>query len=135
MTQPAGRNVPLSVSRRFIGDVVHFARQMPTVPLQRRMRLAPVAAARAAALPKPGWCAIFLKAYSFGAAALHLLSPLTTALNYGVIDDHGEVDVRLTYDQRVLDAGTAARALEDLGRVLKCEIVAELRYLTAADAA
>src|SRR5262249_32730230 len=73
MTQPAGRNVRLTASRRFMCDVVHFARQVPSVPMQRRMRLASVMAARAAALPRPGWCALFLKAYSFVAAARHEL--------------------------------------------------------------
>jgi hypothetical protein len=66
---------------------------------------------------------------ALGAASLHPLSPLTTALNYGPIDDAGDVEVRLIYDHRVLDGATIARALEDLERVIKCEILAELRYL------
>ncbi len=70
-----------------------------------------------------------------GAASLHPLSPLTTALNYGVIDEAGGVDVRIIYDHRVLDGATVARALQDLDRVLQCEILAELRYLRAVEAA
>jgi hypothetical protein len=255
MAQPVGRYLPLSLSRRFVCDLVHFARRVPTIPVQRRMQLAPVVAARQAANPKPGWCAIFTKAYAFvcaarpelrraylpfpwprlyehplniasvgierqledeeaiffthvrtpekqgllqidahlrhckeepvrnlglfrrilrvsrlprplrrllwwialntsgqrrarvmgtfgisvtaglGAAALHQLSPLTTALNYGVIEEDGSVDVRLTYDHRVMNGGTVARALADLERVLKCEIVTELRYFQALEAA
>jgi pyruvate/2-oxoglutarate dehydrogenase complex dihydrolipoamide acyltransferase (E2) component len=69
MSQPAGINVPLSPARRFICDLLHFARQIPTVPVQRRMNLAAVVAARAAAAPKPSWCAIFTKAYAFTCAA------------------------------------------------------------------
>ena len=53
----------------------------------------------------------------------------------GVIGPDGKVDVRLTYDHRVLDGATVARALGELERVLACEILAELRYLQAADAA
>jgi pyruvate/2-oxoglutarate dehydrogenase complex dihydrolipoamide acyltransferase (E2) component len=45
------------------------------------------------------------------------------------------VDVRLTYDHRVLDGGTVARALADLERYLTHELLAELRYLEAVDAA
>jgi pyruvate/2-oxoglutarate dehydrogenase complex dihydrolipoamide acyltransferase (E2) component len=71
----------------------------------------------------------------FGALSVNLLSPLTTALNYGVVGADGAVDVNLTYDHRVLDGGTAARALEELERVLKSEIVTELRYLQALAAA
>jgi hypothetical protein len=238
-----------------IGDLVHFAQRVPTVPVERRMALAPLVAVRAAAMPRPSWCAIFTKAYGFvaqawpelrraylpfpwphlyehasnvaslavertfgdenavffaqvrspekqglaqldallrsfkeqplekiaafrrylqvsrlprplrrliwwiglnawgrkrahylgtfgvtvysglGAASLHPLSPLTTALNYGVIGADGSVDVRIMYDHRTLDGGTVARALADLERVLKGEILAELRYLQRLDAA
>jgi hypothetical protein len=45
-------------------DLLHFARQVPTVPVQRRMNLAAVAAARRAAQPRPGWAAVVLKAYA-----------------------------------------------------------------------
>src|SRR5262249_2914943 len=70
-----------------------------------------------------------------GAASLHPLSPLTTALNYGVIDESGKVDVRIVYDHRVLDGATVARALAGLECVLHGEILNELRTpprLTAA---
>ncbi len=255
MSQPKGRNLVLSLPRRFICDLLHFARRVPSVPVQRRMNLAAVVEARAAAAPRPSWATLFTKAYGFvcaarpelrrcylsfprphlyehptsvasvaverrcgdedavlfghvtaaethslaeldrrlkafkelplervgafrhalrisalprplrrlawwfglnvtgrkrahflgtygvstysglGAASLHPLSPLTTALNYGVIDAAGAVDVRLIYDHRVMDGATVARALQDLERVLQCEIVAELRYLRMVDAA
>lgn len=255
MPTPAGRRLPLSLPRRFVGDLVHFARKVPSVPVQRRMSLAPLVEARAAVLPRPSWCAVFTKAYAIvaagrpelrrshlsfptphlyehpvnvasiaierrfgdedavffghirqpearplteldarlhtlrerpieeisefrnalrlsglprplrrfawwfglnvwgrkrashmgtfgvsvyaglGAASLHPLSPLTTALNYGVLDDRGEVDVRLIYDHRVLDGANVARALQEMERVLCGEILAELRYLRTPQAA
>ena len=64
---------------------------------------------------------------SLGAESLHPLSPLTTALNYGVIRGDGTVDVRIIYDHRVMDGATVARALALLDRVLNNEIAAELR--------
>jgi hypothetical protein len=251
----AGRNVSLSLPRRFIIDLVHFARKVPSVPVQRRMNLAAVVVARQAASPRPSWAAIFTKAYAFvaagrpemrraympypwphfyehpisvasiaverrfqeeeavffghvrnpekrglaeldhelrrfkesdlkkigafrqalrmsrlprplrrfawwvalnwwgrkrahyfgtfglsvyaglGAASLHPLSPVTTLLNYGTIDDHGGVDVRIIYDHRVMDGGNVARALAELERILNNEIVAELRYLQGLDIA
>jgi hypothetical protein len=252
---PKGRKLALSLPRRLICDAMHFAHRVPTVPVQRRMNLATVVAARKQAEPRPSWCAIFTKAFGFaaaarpelrrayqsfpwphlyehpisvasiaierqiddedvvlfapvrrpegrglmeidaklkrfkelpiekvtqfkralqitrlpwpvrrfvwwfglnvwgrkkshymgtfgvsvygslGAASLHPLSPLTTTLNYGVIADDGSVDVRLVYDHRVLDGATVARALEDMERALKCEILAELRYFQSVDAA
>jgi hypothetical protein len=68
-----------------------------------------------------------------GAESLHPLSPLTTTLNYGVID-RGQVAVRLVYDHRVLDGATVARALGRLEEVLNGEMVAELRGGTGAAA-
>jgi len=55
------------------------------------------------------------------------LSPLTTALTYDVFSPDGSVDVRLAFDHRVLDAGTAARALAGLEAVLLGEILDEVR--------
>jgi hypothetical protein len=69
MPQPVGRNLPLSLPRRFIGDLVHFAQRVPTVPVQRVLQLASLVTARQRAKPRPSWCAIFTKAYGFVASA------------------------------------------------------------------
>ena len=60
----AGRRIELSAPRRFMVDLLHFAARIPSVPVQRRMRLREVALARDAALPRPGWPAVFIKAYA-----------------------------------------------------------------------
>jgi hypothetical protein len=70
-----------------------------------------------------------------GSASPHPLSPLTTALSYGVIGADGTVEVCLAYDPRVLDAFTAARVLLDLELVLEHEVLAELRYFQKLNAA
>jgi hypothetical protein len=49
-------------------DLLYFARAIPTVPVQRRMQLAPLIAARAASTDKPRWTAVFAKAYALVAA-------------------------------------------------------------------
>lgn len=63
-----GRVVPLSLPRRLIGDLMHFAAGVPTVPVQRRMRLAPLVAARAAAPEPPPWTSLFVKGFALVAA-------------------------------------------------------------------
>jgi len=251
MIQPYGIRRSLSLPRRYLCDLIHFARLVPTVPVQRRMHLAAVAAARSAAGPRPSWHALFTKAYAqvaqawpvlrcaylsfpyahlyehpvsvaavalerrcldehaiffapisrpetlslpeldcllrrfkeqalekigpfrrclqltrlprmvrrwlwwytlnasgqkrahtlgtwtviaypgLGAEPLHPLSPLSTTLSYGVVAPDGAVDVRITYDARLLDGPTVARLLEELERVLTHEVLAELRYLEA----
>ncbi len=59
-----GHAIPLSVHRRMVIDFVYFASGIPTVPVQKRMSLAPLVAARAACRERPRWTAIFTKAYS-----------------------------------------------------------------------
>ncbi len=54
-------------------DLLHFARAIPTVPVQRRMQLAPLIAARAASADKPRWTAIFAKAYALVAVEYPVL--------------------------------------------------------------
>ena len=54
-------------------DLLYFARAIPTVPVQRRMQLAPLIAARAASADKPRWTAIFAKAYALVAAEYPVL--------------------------------------------------------------
>src|SRR5437016_2720276 len=69
MGEPFGRTLALSAPRRFICDLLHFARKVPTVPVQRRMNIAPLMAARAQAKARPSWCALFTKGYAAVAAA------------------------------------------------------------------
>jgi len=69
MPRSSGRNLRLSLPRRFIGDLVHFAKQVPSVPVQRRMHLAEVSSARSLAQPRPSWCAVFTKAFALVAAS------------------------------------------------------------------
>ena len=64
------RSIVLSPQRRFVGDLLRAARGIPTVPVQRRMNLAPLADARAACPSRPGWTALFLLAYARVAQAV-----------------------------------------------------------------
>ena len=241
-----GTRLRLSLPRRFVCDLLHQAMKVPSVPMQRRMDLAEVVAARSAWAKRVSWCAIFMKAYaivaarrpelrqaylpfpwpslyqhganiasvgierdyegergvffarivqpeflslssldsllrhhktapieeifqfrfglwlsrlplpfrrliwwmglnisglrraqffgtfgisvvaSLGAAGLHILSPLTTTLNYGIFEPEGALDVRIVYDHRVMDGGTVARAIVELEDVLRGPILEEL---------
>jgi hypothetical protein len=64
MGEPYGRRLPLSLPRRLIGDLMYFAQKVPSVPVQRRMNIARLAATRDQAVPRPGWCALFTSAYA-----------------------------------------------------------------------
>jgi hypothetical protein len=59
-----GKMVRLSVPRRMVGDLLYFAGGIPTVPVQKRMALGTLAAARAACRERPRWTTLFTKAYA-----------------------------------------------------------------------
>lgn len=63
MAHEIGKTLPLSLPRRLIGDLLHFAQRIPTVPVQRLMNLKSLADARARTRPRVSWCALFLKSY------------------------------------------------------------------------
>ena len=65
-----------SIFRRATTEVMRIAAQVPMVPLQRRMSLAALAAARARAPQPPRWSAIFTKAYAMVAAEIPVLRSL-----------------------------------------------------------
>jgi hypothetical protein len=62
---------------------------------------------------------------SQGAGITHLLPLLTSQLHYGMFDPAGALEMRLSFDHRVLDGVTAARGLADLEGVLLGEMVRE----------
>lgn len=255
MSQEIGKSIPLSLPRRLICDLLHFAHRIPSVPVQRRMNLRRLCEARSLTMPRISWCALFLKGFArmaveipqfrqaylsfpftrlyehpcsiasvaferyyqnevavffghfrcpetqmltalddairrykeaplqeiglfrralyvsrfprplrrlfwwiglnqsghkrarrmgtfgvsvysaLGSESVHPLSPLTSTLNYGVIDEDGTVTVRIIYDHRVMDGATVARALALLEEILNHSIRAELLGMVSARSA
>jgi hypothetical protein len=66
---------------------------------------------------------------SEGAGVLALTPLLTSTLHPGLIDEHGVLPMRLTFDHRALDGACVARAMVQLERVLLGEILDELTRL------
>jgi hypothetical protein len=60
-----------------------------------------------------------------GAGILHLMPIVTSSLHYGMIDSTGTLEVRLSFDHRVLDGATGAQALSELEAVLLGEVTDE----------
>ena len=59
----------MSGPRRFVGDLVHFARKVPTVPVSRMMDVGDLIRPREFHSSRPSWSVIFMKAYGLVAAA------------------------------------------------------------------
>lgn len=79
MSQPSEHGCwrSLSPARKFVADMLHFAKQVPSIPVARTMNVAAVAAARAACSERPSWTSVFMKAYGL---VCQRHSPLRSAL-------------------------------------------------------
>jgi hypothetical protein len=64
MHEPKGRILPLTGPRRFIIDLVHFARQVPSTPVSRVVNVSALMQPRAAHPSRPSWALLFMKAYA-----------------------------------------------------------------------
>lgn len=68
------------------------------------------------------------------AEAPYPMSAWGMLLSYGIFDEEGNLPVRLTFDHRLMDGSTVARALARIEEALKGPVTDELRVLAAAPA-
>lgn len=61
---PTEGSVPLSLPRKWVGDLLHFAHRIPSVPVQYALDLGPLVALRRRPGCEVSWPVIFLKGYS-----------------------------------------------------------------------
>ena len=61
-----------------------------------------------------------------GAGLLHLTPVLTSTIHFGLFDEQNRMDVRFSWDHRVMDGALVARVLRDLETVLNRDIAREL---------
>lgn len=57
-------NIKLSSGRRSLAAFLRYAKDIPTVPVARRMDLGPLLEARVRAAARPSWSALFIRAYA-----------------------------------------------------------------------
>jgi hypothetical protein len=130
-----GKRIPLSLPRRVIGDLMHFAVQVPTIPVQRWMNLGPVAAARAACPQRVPLVALFVKAFGLVADEVpdlrrsycklpwpHLYECPASVASVAIEREHeGERGVF-----GVLVKDVARRPLVDIGRAIRHGVAAPI---------
>src|SRR3954452_3633930 len=64
MHEPKGSSLPITGPRRFIIDLVHFARRVPSTPVSRLVNVSALFAPRDAHPSRPSWALLFMKAYA-----------------------------------------------------------------------
>ncbi len=67
MSAKQGRTLPVSLPRRLVGDLLHFAKKIPSIPVQRVINVSKVQRLRTQLDPRMSWCSIFTKAYALTA--------------------------------------------------------------------
>lgn len=88
MHEPKGQSIPMSGPRRFINDLVYFARQVPSVPVSRTMNVADLAEARRRHPSKPSWATLFMKGFALVAAKNPPLRRAYLAWPWGRLYEH-----------------------------------------------
>ncbi|QVL34117.1 hypothetical protein KIH39_09480 [Telmatocola sphagniphila] len=60
-----------------------------------------------------------------GTGIVHLANLLTSTIHFGVFEESGKLNVRLSFDHRVLDGASAAEVLQAMEQVLRTQMVRE----------
>ncbi len=97
-----GRIIPLSGPRRFINDLVYFARRVPSVPLSRTLNVARLAVPRRAHPSRPSWATLFMKAYALVAVEHPPLRRMMLAWPWARLYEHPQTLCSLAVE-RVVD--------------------------------
>ena len=100
------RRLRIPPLRRVLCDFLHFAKKVPLVTAERRMKLGPLIAARNACLPKPSWTAIFLKAFAQVARRQPELRRVYCPFPWPHFYEHGESIGFFTVERQVDDEPT-----------------------------
>jgi hypothetical protein len=64
MHEPKGSILPITGPRRFIIDLVHFARRVPSTPVSRLVNVSALLGPRDEHPCRPSWAVLFMKAYA-----------------------------------------------------------------------
>lgn len=123
-----GRTIPLSVARRMVVDLLHFAAAIPTIPVQRRMSLGPIISARAACRDRPRWTTIFAKAYALVACEFPELRRAYLSIPWPTLYEYPASNASIVVERdyrgeaclfSIIIKDPANRSLRDLGSILQ----------------
>jgi hypothetical protein len=80
-------------------DYLHAAARVPSVTVERELQLAPVAEARAATAPRPGWCALFTKGWALVSRDNPVLRRSFLSFPYERLYEHRETAVSIAVER------------------------------------
>jgi hypothetical protein len=95
--------IPLSLPRKWIGDLLHFSKQVPSIPVQYTMDLGGLAASRGMSTERVSWPAIFIKGYSLVCRDLPELRRSYLSLPYRRLWQHADSTASVAVSRRYRD--------------------------------
>lgn len=101
MENPPGRVLPLSLGRRLVGDLLHYAKKVPSLPLARDCWIDPLIRARAGMPNPPTWTALMMKAYGIVAARLPELRRAYVPYPWARLYEHPRSDCAILIERSI----------------------------------
>lgn len=98
-----GRYLRLSPPRRLVMDMLHFARKIPSVPVQRSIDVSALQTARMRLPNRPGWVALFLKGYGLVTARFPELRRAYLGFPWGRLYEHPHSIATVAVERRYQD--------------------------------
>jgi hypothetical protein len=128
-----GRMIRLSVPRRMVLDLLYFARGIPTVPVQKRMNLGALVAARAACAERPRWTVLFMKAYALMARDFPEFRRAYVKLPWPHLYEYPTSNATIVFERDYRgESGLFTLSVKDPARRPLPELGAELHYASTA---
>lgn len=102
MHEPMGRMVPITAARRFVIDLLHFASQVPSVPVNRVMDVSPLFPFREQHPSRPSWAVIFMKAFALVAVDQPPLRRALLSFPWTRFYEHPQTTCAMALERRCL---------------------------------
>jgi hypothetical protein len=101
MSLPQGHTLSLSRGRRMVSDILHLARGIPLVKVERQISIPEVAEARDLAAPKPGWYPVLLKSFALACMRLPELRRSVLTVPYTRLYQHACTVASVTIEREI----------------------------------
>src|SRR5207249_6818960 len=94
-----GKTIALTTGRRVVGEILHHARKVPSLPLARDCNVAPLVGARSRLAEPASWIAIFMKAYGLVARDTDALRRMYLTFPYPRLYEHDRSECALIVER------------------------------------
>jgi pyruvate/2-oxoglutarate dehydrogenase complex dihydrolipoamide acyltransferase (E2) component len=128
------RVIPLSTGRRLVGEWLHHARKVPSLPLARDCQIAPLVEARSRLAAPPSWTAILMKAYGLVARDNPELRRMYLTFPYRRLYEHDRSECALIVEREYQrETVVLAAKFVDIERKSLAELDGHINFFRTAE--